>query len=211
MEDAMETRKAKYGSYGEVIILESGPTTTKIQTNPNDEFSYMWVKTDKLVFPKSPKAGKATVAVDIETTSGPAIAVSVNPKDFTGNYSGLVQELRRLGFSFYLHTREAGVAKGEAEYREWTNGESLPESAIYVHEKSIGHTWRLHFQISPDTTLPFEVVPMGTVGRSFNHARTAPRGLRRENGHIDVNFAEIAEQLVRAGLRVNGRNGVKEL
>lgn len=52
----MEIRKAKYGKYGEVIVLETEGPVTKIQTDPNDEFSYFWVANDKLKFPKAPAA-----------------------------------------------------------------------------------------------------------------------------------------------------------
>lgn len=223
----METRKAKYGTYGEVIVLELGQHTSKIQTNPNDEFSYMWVKTEKLVF--SVTRAKKTVAVDIETLPGPAIVIVEDHGDViskalatapvqptvrriaeatSSDWSNFVAYLQGNGYSFYVQTREAAIEKAEQEYIEWTNGEILPDNALYVHEGSIGHTWRLRFPVVGDLSLPFDVAPMGTVGRSF--AKRQAQGLRRDNGQIDVNFASIAEQLVRAGLRVTTPGSHKE-
>ena len=215
-------------------MLELSGTLAKIQTKPDDEFAFVWVKIASLTFPK------VKLSVDIETIPGPVLVIAApesasivhafqhtsieigdviskalvpvpQPKPtFTRNdspsaWSDLVAYLRVAGFSFYVQTREAAIANAEREYRDWTNGEILPDAAIYCHEGSIAHTWRLRFTPTTDMRLPFDVVPMGTVGRSF--AKRPASGLRRDNGQIDVNFAEIAEQLVRAGLRVTAPGG----
>lgn len=211
----MEIRKAKYGNYGEVTVLETGGSLSKILTDPADEFSYLWVKTEKLKFSKTAPVAVAVIAIpdapehgDVIATALASVPAETIMPETTGDYSKFVAALRTAGYTFHVRASEEFIEQSEVEYLQWTGGESLPEDCIYLrpgsHHKQT-REWRLRAMLPANTEYPFPVVPIGVTGNK----KHAPQGLMYPEGSIEVNFTEIAEQLVRAGLRVtapgNGR------
>jgi len=201
----METRKARYAG-NEVTVLESSGTTSKILTDPTDEFSYVWVKTDKLHFLKAKAAASAAPVETAAPEHGDVIAAAlatpapVEPEaPAVPNYSAFVAELRAAGYTLYYRCKESLVEQGEVNYQAWS-GETLPAESIYLRNgkgmNNISH-WRLRANLPAGTAYPFPVAPLGTTGNK----KHAPQGILYPNGSVEVNFDEIIEKLVRAGLQ----------
>lgn len=172
---------AKYGNYGLVTILETSGGLSKIHTDNDDEF---WVKSERLKAVRQ-KTEWATAEPALDTTD-----------DAWGRFAAY---LGGAGYRLEVHARSTDVEQAEAEYQTWS-GEALPPTAIHVHDnRPTPREWRLFFRLPKNIEVPFVIEIAGTTGR---HPTNHPRGLLSENGRVQVYFASIIEQLVRAGLRV---------
>lgn len=113
----------------------------------------------------------------------------------TGEYQSLLTYLRSNGYTLHLACKPEFEDMGRSEYREWTNGEELSNDSVKVYDNAYGREWFLIFQYSPDVSFPFPIIERGTGG-----GKGSPCGLHLR-GRVEVCYAEVAEKLVRAGLR----------
>lgn len=177
-------KQATYKTYGTVSVIAEEGGLSQIRTQSDIEF---WVPTENLKAMKEPKV----------VYTGPRV---VEPKNKTPEcWAALIAYLYATGYTLRAQCREDGQQIVETEYREWS-GEDFPEVALRHYEnRPTPREWRLSFSIKDfSMELPFALEIMGTTG---NKPTQRPRGLLATNGRVEVYFASIVQQLVRAGLR----------
>lgn len=172
---------AKYGSYGVVTILAIEGALAHIQTENEVPF---WVRAEKLKPVKEPK---------LVPTKAPDVDEAANA------WQKFVAYLEGVGYKLEVHTRTATVEQVSDEYTAWS-GESLPDATIKIYDNRPmqERCWRLFFHLSDGIAVPF-VIDLAGCGKK--QPTQKPRGLWHRNGRVEVYFASIIEQLVRAGLR----------
>jgi hypothetical protein len=174
----MQITQAKYGSYGVVVVLQNEGHLSQIQTDNDNTF---WVRTEKLK-PVKEKVKPATIAI----SDGPTA------------WGDFVVYLTTVGYKLYAYSRVDGIEQVQAEYLAWA-GEEMDDNLIKLYDnKPVPREWVLSFTLSGHVVCPFPIEIMGTTGK---RPTQKPRGLYRTSQRVEVNFAAIVEQLVRAGLR----------
>ncbi len=139
----------------------------------------------------------AKAAAEAALKSAPKVPVFLAyPVEGDDTIAALVAYLQRSKYRLYLSCKPDLVGVGEDEYNVWTGGESLPEDAVRTYENAYGREWFLTFEYSSDIQYPVSVIERGTGG-----GQGAPAILHK-NGHCELCYWQIIEQLVRAGLRV---------
>jgi hypothetical protein len=140
-----------------------------------------------------PEVSQKTPKIPLVLTPGKALTPD--------EYKSLLQDLCQKGYTLHLACKPEYVDLGRAEYASWTEskeypqGEKLPEDRIKIYENAFSREWFLIFQYSPEVSYPFPIIERGTGG-----GKGTPCGLHLR-GRVEVCYAEVAEQLVRAGLR----------
>lgn len=118
--------------------------------------------------------------------------------DTTAPWAALAADIARGPYRLEVQTKHDFLDEVQYEYLSWCD-EILPEDAIHVYEnRPTNRCWRLFFPLPSCSKIPFPIEIGGVTGR---HPTGTPRGLLYK-GRVDVYFAELVEQLVRAGLRV---------
>ncbi len=141
----------------------------------------------------------AKAAAEAALKSAPKVPVIHPP---TGDYATFVAMIQAAGYTLYVRSRQDGVDDATAEYADWTDGDALPNDALYTHLNDenawMSREWRLRTKVEIDAACPFPLAEAGTLGCGY---KGEPCGLLYENGTLEVNWNCIVAELVRNGLR----------
>jgi hypothetical protein len=110
-----------------------------------------------------------------------------------------VEFLRRSDYTLHTVCRNIDqVDQVKSEYRKWSSGKKLPDSAILTSfdGSQWDREWFLIFRYSPDISYPFSILERGTGG---NKRSPEPVAWHR-CGRIESCYAAIAEEVIKAGL-----------
>jgi hypothetical protein len=175
---------AEYAIYksNRVEVLERSGALVKIMPEGGDEWSAYWAKNIDLRPVPQPKASKAvTVPTVVKTSEVEYTDLSWRPSDYT-----LAVQVRPSNRDF-----------AEQEYLLWA-GMSIPEEFVREYEENgYGREWILAFPFDENAAYPFPIVLGGTGG---GVALKQSAGILTGNT-VRVNYTDIIEPLVRAGLR----------
>jgi hypothetical protein len=179
--------KSTYKRYGEVTVLAEEGNLTQIDAGGGNIF---WVHTAELKMKKAPRA-------TTEQLKGVGYAAPAND-----NMAMFISTLKVLGFKLEVYARPEEVERVQNEYSTWTNGETLPESAIKIYPNlATAREWRLTFPVAAEPLATFPVVEGGQVRKLHAMGHGEPVGLR-QGKQVSVYYPAIIEPLVSAGLRV---------
>ena len=118
-----------------------------------------------------------------------------------------VSSLLATGYRLRVAAREDGIEKARDEYREWTVGEELPDGCMYVNDTALtAREWFLDFEYDDGISYPFPIIEMGTVGKMNRTTEAGGRALHH-NGKVTACYTEIAEFVIRAGVRASNDKG----
>lgn len=185
--DEQPVVKATYKRYGEVTVLQQEGNLTQIDAGGGNVF---WVHTAEL---KTKKAPRATP----EQLKGVGYTAPAN-----SNMALFISTLKVIGFKLEVYARPEEVERVQNEYSTWTNGETLPESAIKIYPNlATAREWRLAFPVAAEPLATFPIVEGGQVGKLQAMGHGEPVGLR-QGKQVGVYYPAIIEPLVSSGLRV---------
>ena len=139
----------------------------------------------------------AKLAAEAALKSGPPV-LAYKPTG-TETYADFAPWFSSEDYTLVVQVRPSNRETSECEYISWA-GESIPEEHIREYpENGFGREWILTFPFNETVAYPFPIVVSGTGGGA---ALGEPAGILLKNT-VRVNYTEIIEPLIRAGLRTH--------
>jgi len=138
---------------------------------------------------------EAKEAAELALKNGPPV-LAYKPTG-TETYADFTPWFSSEDYTLTVQVRPSNREAAENEYISWA-GESIPEDHIREYdENGFGREWILTFPYNEAAAYPFPIVVSGTGG---GLALGQAAGILFKN-RVRVNYTEIIEPLVRAGLR----------